>query len=218
MYWSTQRRFVCPGIWEIMTLTRFQQIFRFLHLANSNDQITDPGDPRYDRLFKVRNLVDLLSPSFLSQYNTHEQLSVDEAMIPFKGRLGFKQYMKDKPTKWGIKVFVLSDAVNGYVCRIQIYTGKVVDLVKQDIGLCSKVVLELLDGLEAPHPKIYMDNYYTSPTLFLALYRKGVNASGTARANRKYYPKELDVKKGEVEQGYYDYRSSGPPHGRCLER
>ena len=210
MYWSTQHHFVCPSIWEIMTKTRFQQIFRFLHLANSNDQVTDPSDPRYDRLFKVRNLMDLLSPSFLSQYNAHEQLSVDEAMIPFKGRLGFKQYMKDKPTKWGIKVFVLSDAVNGYVCRIQVYTGKVVDLDRQDVGLCTRVVLELLDGLEANHPKIYMDNYYTSPTLFLALYRKGVNACGTARANRKYYPKALDIKKGEVERGYYDYRSSGP--------
>ena len=31
----------------------------------------------------------------------------------YKGRLRFKQYMKDKPTKWGIKAFVLSDARNG---------------------------------------------------------------------------------------------------------
>ena len=38
---------------------------------------------------------------------------MDEAMIPFKGRLSIKQYMKDKPTKWGIKVFVLADARNG---------------------------------------------------------------------------------------------------------
>ena len=42
----------------------------------------------------------------------HQQCSVDEAMIPFKGRLAFNQYMKDKPTKWGIKVFVLADATN----------------------------------------------------------------------------------------------------------
>ena len=32
-------------------------------------------------------------------------------MIPFKGRLSFKQYMKDKPVKHGIKVFVLAMAV-----------------------------------------------------------------------------------------------------------
>jgi len=45
-------------------------------------------------------------------------------MIPFKGHLSFKQYMKDKPTKWGIKVFALSNASNGYVYRFQIYAGK----------------------------------------------------------------------------------------------
>ena len=49
---------------------------------------------------------------------------MDEAMIPFKGRVGFKQYMKDKPTKWGIKVFVLADAMDGYVKAFQVYTGK----------------------------------------------------------------------------------------------
>ena len=118
--------------------------------------------------------------------------------------------MKDKPTKWGIKVFVLSDAVTGYVRRLQVYTCKIVELDRQDVGLCSRVVLELLNGLEGKHPKIYMDNYYTSLTLFLTLFRKGVNVFGTARANRKHYPKDLDIKKGAVEKGFYDYRSSGP--------
>ncbi len=86
-----------------MSLTRFEQIYRFFHLCNSDGEIA-PGNPGYDYLFKVRSLLDLLAPRFLSEYNTHEELSVDEAMIPFKGRLGIKQYMKDKPTKWGIKV------------------------------------------------------------------------------------------------------------------
>ena len=30
----------------------------------------------------------------------------DEAIVPFKGRLGFKQFMKDKPIKFGIKLWV----------------------------------------------------------------------------------------------------------------
>ena len=37
-----------------------------------------------------------------------------------------------------------------------------------------------------------------------------MNACGKARANRKHYPKDLDIKKGAVEKGFYDYRSSGP--------
>ncbi len=78
-------------------------------------------------------------------------------MIPFKGRLGFKQYMKDKPAKWGIKVFVLADARNGYVYRMRIYTGKNSNL-DSDVGLCSRVVLELVEGLEHTCPSIFMDN------------------------------------------------------------
>ena len=73
----------------------------------------------------------------------------------------------------------------------------------------SRIVLELLDGLEYKCPKVYMDNYYTSPELFLSLYNKGVNAYGTARSNRKYYPNDLKVDK-RVSVGYYDFRSSGP--------
>ena len=56
----------------------------FLHLCDSDEVVA--RQPGYDYLFKVRNLLDLLSPCFQSQY-THEELSVDEAMIPFRGRL-----------------------------------------------------------------------------------------------------------------------------------
>ena len=48
--------------------------------------------------------------------------------------------MKAKPTKWGIKVFVLSDATNGYTYRLQIHTGKDMES-ETNIGLCSRVIL-----------------------------------------------------------------------------
>ena len=57
----------------------------------------------YDPMLKVRKYLDLITPKLESEYNPHEHLSIDKvAMIPFKGGLGFKQYIKDKPTKWGI--------------------------------------------------------------------------------------------------------------------
>ncbi len=46
--------------------------------------------------------------------------------------------MKDKPTKWGIKVFVLSDAPTGYVKRMQVYTGQGLDNCVSDVGLCTQ--------------------------------------------------------------------------------
>ncbi len=85
-------------------------------------------------------MLDLLCPRFDSEFELH--CTIDEAMIPFKGQLKFKQYMKDKPTKWGIKVFVLSDSITGYVKRLQVYTGKGIDSGATDVGLCSRVVLD----------------------------------------------------------------------------
>ena len=76
--------------------------------------------------------------------------------------------MKYKPTRWGIKVF---DASNGYAYRFQIYAGKSMDH-NIEVGLCSRVVLELMEGLEDHGFELYTDNHYTSPQLFLTLYKK----------------------------------------------
>ena len=41
-----------------------------------------------------------------------QQLSLDEGMIPTKNRLAIKQYIRDKPVRWGIKSFLLCEARN----------------------------------------------------------------------------------------------------------
>jgi len=195
MYWQTSNVYIATyGISKVMSRVRFEQIYRFLHLANNDDQDDDPANR--DKLFKIRKLADLLVASFQRNYVPEQTITIDEAMIPFKGRLSFKQYMKDKPTKWGIKVFVLSDATNGYVYRFQIYAGKSMDRAVE-VGLCSRVVLELMSGLEDHGFDLYTDNYYTSPQLFLTLF------------NRKGFPKSL-VKKKKEDRGYFDYLSNGP--------
>lgn len=59
----------------------------------------------------------MVCPKFESEYELHQLVGIDEAMVSFKGRLSFKQYMKAKPTRWGIKVF---DSKTGYLYRMQI--------------------------------------------------------------------------------------------------
>ena len=55
-------------------------------------------------LYKVRPLIESLNTAFRDIYYPTCELSVDERMVGFKGRLGFKQYFPLKPTKWGIKL------------------------------------------------------------------------------------------------------------------
>ena len=87
----------------IMSHVSFDQIFCLRHLADLSLQIP-PGQPGYDKLFKVHCCLDLVLPQLEAQYTLHQSVTVDEAMIPFRGWLS---YIKRKPTKWGIKAFAL---------------------------------------------------------------------------------------------------------------
>jgi len=49
-----------------------------------------------------------------------EDLAVDETIVPFRGRLWFRQYI---PGKSGVKLFKLY-GTNGYTYNVQIYAGK----------------------------------------------------------------------------------------------
>ena len=80
-----------PNIASVMCKTIFENFFRFLHLCDTSQQVP-AGKPGHDKLFKVRHFLDMFSSAFDQEYNLHQQCSVDEAMIPLKGRVGFKQY------------------------------------------------------------------------------------------------------------------------------
>lgn len=52
----------------------------------------------------MREFLDNIATNFAAHADIEEVTSVDEQMVPFKGQLGFKVYMKNKPAKWGVKV------------------------------------------------------------------------------------------------------------------
>ena len=54
-----------------------------------------------------------------------------------------------------------------------------------------------------------MENYLVVQIYFFTLAGKGIGASGTARPNRKHFPKELTTKATVSDRVNYDYRSNG---------
>lgn len=69
------------------------------------------------------------------------------------------------------------------------------------------MVLKLVEGLERTGHHIYMDNLYSSPTLFRLLKERGLGACGTVREDRKGMPREEfrpKMKKGEVKKVVLD--------------
>lgn len=95
---------------------------KFFHL-NDNSGYVPKGEPGHDPLYKLRPFLVPLVEKFQAHYTLNREVSVDESMIGFKGRLGFIQYMPKKPTKWGMKAYVLADAHNGYMYSWHLYTG-----------------------------------------------------------------------------------------------
>jgi len=82
MYWQIDEEILStPGLSEIISRNRFQQISRFLHFADNAKQYP-AGHGRHDKLFKVRNLLDLITTQCAANYTPHQAVIVDEAMIP----------------------------------------------------------------------------------------------------------------------------------------
>jgi hypothetical protein len=117
-YWSTVEIFQTPWFPAVMSRDRFFMLLRCLHLVNSTQQ-KNKGDVGYDPLYKVRPLIDHLSAVFPVYYHAGRELSVDEMMIGTRCRISFLQYIPKKPTKFGIKVWVNSEAKTGYVLTIR---------------------------------------------------------------------------------------------------
>lgn len=75
-----------------------------------------------------------------------EHNSVDEMMIPFKGRFSsIKQYMRGKPNPWGFKVLVRT-GISGMMCDFDVYQGSVYQ-AKPELGLSDDVVMKLASTL-----------------------------------------------------------------------
>lgn len=89
-----------------MRRDQFEQIHSVLPLSNSSIQ-PRKGDRGYDCLYKVRQFLFNLRTHFKENAEMEAVMSVDEQMIPYKGTLGIKVYMRNKPSKWGIKVINL---------------------------------------------------------------------------------------------------------------
>ena len=67
-------------------------------------------DQNYDKLFKVQPLLNAVSTTIRQEYRPSKFLSVDEGMVKYTGRHGFKQNMPLKHVKRGIKIWVLADS------------------------------------------------------------------------------------------------------------
>jgi Transposase IS4 len=191
--WNSDEKKAIHSIKQFMTLMRFQQIKRFLHISPVNE----PNEPHVSWYSKVEPLASHIRETSKRLYIPCSQVSVDEMIARFSGRSAHTVRMKNKPTPEGYKILSLCDA--GYT-----YTFMFTSRVEKNTNIepvaglneTGRLVWHLVKQL--PQTKtfhVYMDNYFSNIPLFKYMRDNGIGACGTVRTNSAKFPKELKVGK-----------------------
>lgn len=88
-----------------MSRRRFQDILSALHLCDieedQENQRKKVRGQKYDPLIKLKPFMCELKEACLTVYSPGQNVSIDERMVKSKAGFSMKQYIKNKPTKWG---------------------------------------------------------------------------------------------------------------------
>lgn len=207
-YWSSEPLLGLPVIKAVMTSKRYKKIVEVIHC---NDNTSNParGEQGHDKLHKLRPVIDKLNRNCSYVYKPSGTVSVDESMIPFKGRSSLKQYMPMKPIKRRYKVWCLGDSVTGYILAFDIYTGKSNAMSSDGYGLGEKVVLNLCNQVVLDSwTVVAFDNFFTTIRLMEDLYKKQLFSVGTVRVHRKGLP-EMMKKNMKMKRGEFSFQTKG---------
>ena len=186
--WSKTSLCYDPFVSCTLSRNRFESLMYFLHVVTQEDEERFKNDN--DKLAKVRPLSDHINRKSSMYCQPEKEISVDERMVRSKARFSFKQYICNKPTKWGFKLWCLCNSSNGYTIKFSVYRGKSGE-VSSKKGLSYDVVMHLIKDYLNQGRTLYVDNFYTSPTLALDLFEFKTHLTGTLDKTRSGVPVEV---------------------------
>ncbi|KAK9754284.1 Transposase IS4 [Popillia japonica] len=98
MFWEREKDAHNSLVSDAITRDKFEYILSNFHIVDNaalNQQ---------DKFAKLRPLFEHLNKKFLELAPHEQDHSVDEAMVPYYGRHGCKQYIHGKPIRYGYKL------------------------------------------------------------------------------------------------------------------
>ena len=111
------------------------------------------------KLTKIKFLLDHTGERCMSLFQPHRQICDGKN----KGRYGLRQYIREKPVKWGFKLWVLADSLIGYTYN-DVYTGK--DDTNIEHGLSYSVLFKLLANLLNQGYHLFCQFLYKYPVIY----------------------------------------------------
>ena len=92
--WSSDWVVASPAFASFLGKDRFRALWSSVHLAD-NERAHQRGTREFNKLYKVRPIMDILGRSFKNNFNLGQNVSVDEAMVKGKGCNPLKQSKGD---------------------------------------------------------------------------------------------------------------------------
>ena len=165
-----------------------------MHFNDNNDPEYDINDENRDRLHKIRPFLEMIRGRCRRVYQPGKHLSVDESLVLFKGRLHFKQYIRTKRARFGIKLYELTTS-GGITLDVLVYCGRGMffgdDDEHSDMPTTERIPVVLLEPFLNKGHILFTDNFYTSPSLASFLLDNSTHLCGTVKYNRRFYCKEI---------------------------
>lgn len=192
-YWSTEPMLDTPYFRACMSRERYTSILRYIRFSDPYSVVNS------EKLTRLQDFLRLMK-QICDKYKPDELLCIDESLILFKGRIHFKMFIRTKRSRFGIKIFLLTDS-NGYLVDVIVYFGSQTSIpcTEQNVDALSKselIVVSLLSrsNLLDKGYIITVDNWYCSVRLTEFLLTRNTFLRGTCRMNRGI-PEELVKKK-----------------------
>lgn len=184
-YWCTSSLTTTPYFLHPQNLSRdrYLEILRFIRFSNPYEADAGNSASRLDGFLQKTKTI-------CKAYHPGQSLAVDESLLLFKGRLSFKLFIRVKRSRFGIKLFALTDS-NGYFISCIVYFGSTTDYAcaepgHNELNKSEQVVVALLShaGLLDRGHIVNVDNWYCSLGLVQFLQQRHTGVRGTVRANR----------------------------------
>ncbi|XP_065284782.1 piggyBac transposable element-derived protein 4-like isoform X1 [Dermacentor albipictus] len=185
LYWGTSSLFSGLVLAKKMSRKRFWALLGMLQVSDPNIDMQGT-ETEFDKVSWLLHHINERSAEF---FQPHRELSVDEKVLKLNGHSEMRQYIRDNVTKWGFKLWVLTDSKTGYTIQFIVHTGK--HEKPSANGLAYDVITCLCKLYLDQGYCLYMDNFYTSTSLFRQLLARMTLACGTTRKDRHGFPKEL---------------------------
>jgi hypothetical protein len=180
LLWS--KEFGCEKFKKVMARDRFREIKKYLRFDERSSRSQRLQTDKYALMSAVH---ERIVENFQKAYIPHESLTADEQLFPCKVRCSFLQYMSNKPDKFGIKFWILTEVESKYCLNIIPYLGKDETRVA---SLGTHVVTSLMAPYLNKGYNVCTDNFFTSHQLAITLLEKSTSIVGTVRSNRRELP------------------------------